>query len=186
MSKLTNFENICRSPIYPSSINTDSVCPLSAKNATSRNSNGGIPNNNNSGHDCHCECKCNNTNTTTKPNEENNKCQSKAKSFEYELANGVAALISQSSILCLNCGKNLLKQSKEQLEQDSEATKKIPKHTKMASRDRLGFWGTSGDNEVPGSLSGQDRLHKKRYNKVSKVNFSQKKKIVIKYLQVFV
>lgn len=33
------------------------------------------------------------------------------------------------------------------------------------NRDRLGLWGTSGDNEVAGSLCGLDRLHKKRYNK---------------------
>lgn len=32
-------------------------------------------------------------------------------------------------------------------------------------RDRMGLWGTSGDNEVTGNLSGLDRLHKKRYNK---------------------
>lgn len=45
--------------------------------------------------------------------------------------------------------------------------KQINMAQSQSGRDRLGFWGTSGDNEVPGSLSGQDRLHKKRYNKVS-------------------
>ncbi|KAI8115254.1 NADP-dependent malic enzyme [Lucilia cuprina] len=34
-----------------------------------------------------------------------------------------------------------------------------------AARDRLGLWGCGGDNDVPGSVSGLDRLHKKKYNK---------------------
>ncbi|XP_055908430.1 NADP-dependent malic enzyme isoform X2 [Eupeodes corollae] len=45
----------------------------------------------------------------------------------------------------------------------------IKPSSKMASsghnRDRLGMWGTSGDNEVAGKLSGLDRMQKKRYNK---------------------
>lgn len=34
-----------------------------------------------------------------------------------------------------------------------------------AARDRLGLWG-NGDNDVPGSVSGLERLQKKKYNKV--------------------
>lgn len=147
--------------MYPSSISPSNGCPHSAHHNTSH---GGIPPNNNNFHYTKqqptVECKCE-TNTQSPQTEENNKCQQKVKSFEYELANGVAALISQSSILCLNCGKNLLKQSSQK--QSIEPVNKMS----ATGRDRLGFWGTSGDNEVPGSLSGQDRLHKKRYNKVS-------------------
>lgn len=39
---------------------------------------------------------------------------------------------------------------------------------KNAPRDRLGMWG-SGDIGVPGNISGLQRLHHKKYNKVSKV-----------------
>lgn len=35
------------------------------------------------------------------------------------------------------------------------------------ARDRLGLWGTGGDNEIPGSVSGLERLQKKKYNKVN-------------------
>ena len=34
------------------------------------------------------------------------------------------------------------------------------------ARDRLGLWGTGGNNEIPGSVSGLERLQKKKYNKV--------------------
>lgn len=130
---------------------------------TSRHNKGGIPNNNKnkSYEQQSCDCVCQTT-TQSPPQqqqlEENIKCQQKAKSFEYELANGVAALISQSSILCLNCDKNPLKPSTEPV---------VIRKMSSNCRDRLGFWGTSCDNEVPGSVSGHDRLHKKRYNKVS-------------------
>lgn len=40
-----------------------------------------------------------------------------------------------------------------------------------AQRDRLGLAGTTGDSDAPGSVSGLDRLNKKKYNKVSVVNF---------------
>ncbi|XP_065371198.1 NADP-dependent malic enzyme-like isoform X1 [Calliphora vicina] len=33
------------------------------------------------------------------------------------------------------------------------------------ARDRLGLWGSGGDNDVPGSVSGLERLQKKKYNK---------------------
>uniref|UniRef100_A0A1I8P116 Malic enzyme n=1 Tax=Stomoxys calcitrans TaxID=35570 RepID=A0A1I8P116_STOCA len=32
-------------------------------------------------------------------------------------------------------------------------------------RDRLGLWGTEGDNEVPGSVTGLERLQNKKFNK---------------------
>ncbi|KAM7362158.1 NADP-dependent malic enzyme-like isoform 1-T1 [Cochliomyia hominivorax] len=34
-----------------------------------------------------------------------------------------------------------------------------------AARDRLGLWGSGGDNDVPGSVSGLQHLQKKKYNK---------------------
>lgn len=37
---------------------------------------------------------------------------------------------------------------------------------KVAPRDRLGLWGTGGDNDVPGNVSGLQRLQQKKYNKV--------------------
>lgn len=37
-------------------------------------------------------------------------------------------------------------------------------------RDRLGLWGMSGDSEVPGTVSGLDRLRNGRYNKVILIN----------------
>lgn len=36
----------------------------------------------------------------------------------------------------------------------------------VGNRDRLGLWSLDGDNEVPGRLSGIDRLRQKRFNKV--------------------
>lgn len=36
---------------------------------------------------------------------------------------------------------------------------------KKCPRDRLGLWG-NGDNEIPGAVSGQQRLHHKKFNKV--------------------
>ncbi|XP_055849839.1 NADP-dependent malic enzyme isoform X2 [Episyrphus balteatus] len=50
----------------------------------------------------------------------------------------------------------------------SDTEKEELKTKKMSAgnnRDRLGFWGTDGDSDVTGSLSGLDRLQKKRYNK---------------------
>lgn len=35
----------------------------------------------------------------------------------------------------------------------------------VGNRDRLGLWSLDGDNEVPGRLSGIDRLRQKRFNK---------------------
>lgn len=39
---------------------------------------------------------------------------------------------------------------------------------KKCCRDRLGLWG-DGDSEVPGNVSGQQRLHHKKFNKVRSV-----------------
>ncbi|XP_073814419.1 NADP-dependent malic enzyme-like isoform X1 [Musca autumnalis] len=36
---------------------------------------------------------------------------------------------------------------------------------KKVPRDRLGLWGTGGDNDVPGNVSGLQRLQQKKYNK---------------------
>lgn len=38
-----------------------------------------------------------------------------------------------------------------------------------AARDRLGLWGSGGDNDVPGRVSGLERLQKTKYNKVIKI-----------------
>lgn len=37
---------------------------------------------------------------------------------------------------------------------------------KKVPRDRLGLWGTGGDVDVPGNISGLQRLQQKKYNKV--------------------
>lgn len=39
---------------------------------------------------------------------------------------------------------------------------------KKVPRDRLGLWGTGGDSDVPGNISGLQRLQQKKYNKVRK------------------
>lgn len=55
----------------------------------------------------------------------------------------------------------------------NNSDKKITEINKMSDssdcRDRLGLWGLSGDAEVPGTISGLDRLRNGRYNKVIKV-----------------
>lgn len=38
---------------------------------------------------------------------------------------------------------------------------------KNAPRERLGLWGSGGETDVPGSVSGLQRLQHKKYNKVS-------------------
>lgn len=38
---------------------------------------------------------------------------------------------------------------------------------KNVPRERLGLWGSAGDNDIPGSVSGLQRLQHKKYNKVS-------------------
>lgn len=52
----------------------------------------------------------------------------------------------------------------------NNSDKKITEINKMSDssdcRDRLGLWGLSGDSEVPGAVSGLDRLRNGRYNKV--------------------
>lgn len=56
----------------------------------------------------------------------------------------------------------------------NNSDKKITEINKMSDssdcRDRLGLWGMSSDSEVPGTVSGLDRLRNGRYNKVILIN----------------
>lgn len=42
--------------------------------------------------------------------------------------------------------------------------------TEKNIRDRLGLWGLCSESEVPGSLSGLNRLKSGRYSKVCKIS----------------
>ncbi|XP_055377030.1 NADP-dependent malic enzyme isoform X2 [Condylostylus longicornis] len=79
-------------------------------------------------------------------------CSTSNSSVSNELSNSIVG-----KDFCNNCLK---------LKKNHFTTKSIPT-TKMSEegRNRLGLWGTHGDMDVPGNLSGLDRLMKKRYNK---------------------
>lgn len=80
------------------------------------------------------------------------------RTVEYELSNGVPHLTRCSVNICPNCNC-----------QYSETFDKIKNNQNLkmdnSTRDRIGFLGC-GDSEMPGTISGLERLKNKRYNKV--------------------